>query len=86
MCQRFTHSAIKLDKRFVKNASLTFFLAPKPVLKMYKHLKTRGSEYLYPLAGAFSCSVLSQPAVKGLNIFTARARYSPRAGDILFDQ
>ena len=41
---------------------------------------------LYPLAGAFSCSVLSQPAVKGMNIFTARARYSPRAGDILFDQ
>ena len=41
---------------------------------------------LYPLAGSFSCSVLSQPAVKGLNIFTARARYSPRAGDILFDQ
>ena len=23
---------------------------------------------LYPLAGAFSCSVLSQPAVKGMNI------------------
>ena len=42
--------------------------------------------YIYPLAGSFSCSVLSQPAVKGLNIFTARARYSPRAGDILFDQ
>ena len=41
---------------------------------------------LYPLAGSFSCSVLLQPTVKGLNIFTARARYSPRAGDILFDQ
>ena len=41
---------------------------------------------LYPLASSFSCSVLLQPAVKGLNIFTARARYSPRAGDILFDQ
>ena len=27
---------------------------------------------LYPLAGSFSCSVLLQPAVKGLNIFTAR--------------
>ena len=27
---------------------------------------------LHPLAGSFSCSVLLQLAVKGLNIFTAR--------------
>ena len=49
-------------------------------------IKALSPEIIYPLAGSFSSSVLSQPAVTGLNIFTARARYSPRAGDILFDQ
>ena len=82
------HKASLETKHTVRNTVLDITDSSR-VFQLSQFITTKTAYFInkiYPLAGSFSCSVLSQPAVKGLNVFTARARYSPRAGDILFDQ